>query len=116
MITALAMAWLTASLGLFVSAQLLDGVRLRSNGDVIWAGALLGLLQWFLAGPLFVMLGIGTLGLGFLLWFVTRWVCAALLVLLPSKLSGRLHVDGFWPALVTAFIVSLSGSVLRWVL
>lgn len=109
-------AWATAALGLWVATKLLRGVRLASPGDAIWAGALLGVLQWALSGPLFVALGIGTLGIGFLLFFVTRWIVAALVVLLTSKLSSRLEVDGFFSALITSFIVAATGSVVRWLM
>jgi uncharacterized membrane protein YvlD (DUF360 family) len=116
MLMALLLGWVTATLGLWFASRVLDGVRLASFADAVWAGALLGILQAVLQGPLFVLLGIGTLGLGFLLWFITRWIAAALVIMLTSALSSRFDVRGFWPALITAFIVALTGSVIRWVL
>ena len=107
-------SWATSTLGLWIASNVLRGVTLRSFQDAVWAGALLGVLQWALTGPLFVALGIGTLGIGFLLAFLTRWVVAALIVMLTSKLSSRLSVDGFFTALVTALIVSLTGTVVRY--
>ena len=112
----LLLGWVTATLGLWFASRVLDRVRLVSFADAVWAGALLGILQFLLQGPIFVLLGIGTLGLGFLLWFITRWVAAALVIMLTSALSSRFDVRGFWPALITAFIVALTGSVIRWVL
>jgi uncharacterized membrane protein YvlD (DUF360 family) len=116
MLMGLLLGWVTATLGLWFASQVLDGVRLVSFADAVWAGALLGILQAVLQGPIFVLLGIGTLGLGFLLWFITRWIAAALVIMLTSALSSRFDVRGFWPALITAFIVALTGSVIRWVL
>lgn len=110
---AILIAWLTATLGLWVSSKLLDRVTLTSFADAIWAGALLGILQWALLGPIAVMLGIGTLGIGFLLWFLTRWIASALVIMLAAALSSRLRVDGFVAALITALIVSATGSVVR---
>jgi putative membrane protein len=110
------LAWLSASVGLFVAAQVLPGVKLKSFADALWAGALLGVLQWALHWFIFVLLGIATLGIGFLLWFVTRWIASALVILLAAKLSSRLEVRGFLNALVTAFIVAATGTVLRWAL
>src|SRR5690349_18649367 len=109
-------SWAAATLGLFVAARVLRGVRLASFADAIWAGALVGILQWALSRPIFVLLGIGTLGLGFLFWFITRWIAAALVILLASKLSSRLEVHGFFNALITAFIIAVAGSVVRWLL
>jgi uncharacterized membrane protein YvlD (DUF360 family) len=116
MVASILVGWATATLGLWLAATMLQGVHLRSFVDAIWAGALLGLLQWLLTWPLFVLLGLGTLGIGFLLWFITRWIASALVILATSALSSRLEVRGFWNALVTAFIVAATGSVLRWFL
>jgi uncharacterized membrane protein YvlD (DUF360 family) len=113
MLTQLLIAWIAAALGLWLAARLLRGVRLTSFADALWAGALLGILQWVLSGPLFVLLGIGTLGIGFLFWFLTRWVVAAIVVLLASRLSSRFEVAGFFNALVTSFIVAVTGTLLR---
>lgn len=112
----LLVGWLSATLGLWFASKVLSGVRLQSFVDAIWAGALLGVLQWVLTWPLFLFLGISTLGVGFLLWFITRWVASALIILLASALSSRLDVRGFWSALVTSFIVAAAGSVVRWFL
>lgn len=116
MLASILLSWLTASLGLFIAAKVLDGVRLTSFVDAIWAGALLGILQALLGTLIFVLLGIGTLGLGFLLWFITRWVASAIVILITAALSSRLEVRGFLPALITAFIVAVTGSVVRFIL
>jgi uncharacterized membrane protein YvlD (DUF360 family) len=113
---AIVLAWLSASLGLWLASRMISGVKLASFTDALWAGALLGVLQWALHWVIFVALGIATLGLGFLLWFITRWVASACVILLASKLSSRLKVDGFVSALIAAFMVAAAGSVLRWVL
>jgi uncharacterized membrane protein YvlD (DUF360 family) len=109
-------AWLSTSLGLWIASRVLSGVRLASPADALWAGVLLGVLQWALHWLIFVALGLATFGIGFLLWFVTRWIASAFVILLASKLSSRLHVDGFFSALITAFIVAAAGSMVRWVL
>jgi uncharacterized membrane protein YvlD (DUF360 family) len=114
MVANILLGWLSATLGLWLAANVLRGVRLSSFVDAVWAGALTGILLWALSGPLFVLLGIGTLGIGFLLWFITRWVAAALIILLASKLSSRLEVKGFTSALVTSFIIAAIGVVVRW--
>jgi len=112
----LLVGWISVTLGLWFASKVLSGVQLRSFVDALWAGALLGLLQWLLTWPLFIMLGLGTLGIGFLLWFITRWIASALIIMLASALSSRLSVRGFWTALLTSFIVAAAGSVVRWFL
>jgi uncharacterized membrane protein YvlD (DUF360 family) len=113
MAVSILLAWASATFGLWVASQVLSSVRVRSFGDAVWAGALLGVLQWALSGPLFVFLGIGTLGIAFLFWFLTRWIVGALIIQLTSAMSSRLDVDGFFPALITALIVAATGSVVR---
>lgn len=115
MVTGILLGWLTATLGLWVAARVLDGVRLTSFADAVWAGALLGVLQALLTWPIAVMIGIGSLGIGFLLWFVTRWIASAIVILIAAAVSSRLEVRGFVPALITSFIVAVMGSVVRWV-
>ena len=116
MLANILLGWVSASLGLWLAAKMLRGVRLASFVDALWAGALVGILLWALTGPIFVLLGIGTLGIGFLFWFLTRWIAAALVILLASKLSRRLEVRGFFNALITSFIIAAIGSVVRWTL
>jgi uncharacterized membrane protein YvlD (DUF360 family) len=112
----LVLGWLSASLGLWVASKALSGVKLASFGDALWAGALLGVLNWALHWLIFVALAVATFGIGLLFWFVTRWVASAIVILLASQLSSRLKVDGFLSALITAFMVAAAGTVLRWAL
>jgi uncharacterized membrane protein YvlD (DUF360 family) len=116
LLMAMLIAWLSAALGLWIASRVLSGVKLASPTDALWAGALLGVLQWALHWVIFVALGVATLGIGFLLWFITRWIASALVILLASRVSSRLYVDGFFSALITAFIVAAAGSMVRWAL
>lgn len=116
MLQSILLAWLSASLGLWVASKALSGVQLASGMDALWAGALLGILQAVLTTPIFVLLGIGTLGIGFLFWFIFTWIASALVIRITAALSSRLAVSGFFPALITAFIVALAGSAVRWLL
>ncbi|HEX6240526.1 MAG TPA: phage holin family protein [Polyangiales bacterium] len=111
MLMQILLAWATAALGLWLAAQMLSGVRLGSFADAIWAGALLGFLEWVLYYPLFFVMGVGTLGIAWILFFITRWIISALVILLTAKLSSRLEVRGFFNALLTAFIIAATGSV-----
>jgi uncharacterized membrane protein YvlD (DUF360 family) len=111
---AILIAWLSSALGLWVASRVLSGVRLASFADALWAGALLGALNWALYKFLFVLLGIFTLGLGFLFAFITSWVASALVILLAAALSSRLEVRGFLPAVITALLVSAAERLVIW--
>jgi uncharacterized membrane protein YvlD (DUF360 family) len=114
MITTIVIPWLSAALGLWVASKTLRGVQLGSAGDALWAGALLALLNWLLHWLVFVVLGIATLGIGFLLFFITTWVASAIVIQITAGLSSRLRVDGFINAVLTALIVAGAGVVVRW--
>jgi putative membrane protein len=73
-------------------------------------------LNWALGALVFFALGVGTLGLGFLLAFVTRLVVTALLLKLTDALMDSLRVDSFKTAFLAALIVSATGTLLEWVL
>jgi uncharacterized membrane protein YvlD (DUF360 family) len=111
MLMQILLSWATAALGLWLASKLLSGVRLTSASDAIWGGAALGLVEWALYWPLFFVLGVGTLGLSVLLFFITRWIVSAFLIQIASALSSRFEVRGFFNALLTAFIVAATGSV-----
>jgi putative membrane protein len=94
---------LIAALGLWVASAILPGVHSGGLLPLLGAGLLLGLVN-AIVRPIIIVLTlpitIVTLGL-FLL------VINALMVLLVGKLMGGFSVDGFFPALVTAIIVSI---------
>ncbi|MET0344311.1 MAG: phage holin family protein [Polyangiales bacterium] len=116
MIAGILLAWLSATLGLWIASRVVPGVRLLSFGDAIWAGALLGFFQWLLSWFIFAALTVFTLGIALLLWFITRWIVAAIVIKITAGVSSRLEVNGFLPALITAFIVAVTGSVIRFVM
>lgn len=114
MIVGILLAWLSATLGLWIASRVVPGVRLIGFGDAVWAGALLGLVQYLLSWLIWTVLTVLTFGVALLLWFITRWIVNAIVIKITASLSSRLDVDGFLPALITAFIVALTGSVIRW--
>jgi len=109
---ALFVSWITVALGLWIADRLLSDFEI--NGD--WksyavVAALLGILQFLLGWLIYVVLGVATLGLGFLFSFLTRLVVSAIVLLIADKLSRRLTIRGFVPALVAAVIIALTNSV-----
>jgi putative membrane protein len=70
------------------------------------------LLGWLF----FTVFTIATLGLAWLLAFLTRWVINAILLSLTGKLTDALEVRSFGSALVGALLMSLVGTFLQWLL
>jgi putative membrane protein len=76
----------------------------------IKAAAVFGTLNWLLGWLFFVVLGIVTLGIGFLLAFITRWIVMAVILRLSDKVSTSIKIDGFGTALIGALLMTVLGS------
>jgi putative membrane protein len=113
-VVVLLVRWLMLSLAVWVAAGAVAGIHLDGWGSTLAVAAILGLLNVYLRPVLFFFslpLTILTLGL-FLI------VINAMLLGLTSWIAGfidelRFSVDGIWPALLGALIISIVGAVLR---
>ncbi|MDM7915897.1 MAG: phage holin family protein [Candidatus Eisenbacteria bacterium] len=111
----IALSWLALAAGVFLATVLLDDVKVKGGfGSYMIIAAVFGVLNYFLGWLLFAAIGISTLFLGFVFAFVTRLVVDAILLLLTSKLSSRLEIRGFGPALVAALVMSAVGTGAEW--
>lgn len=101
------------TISLFVAAQLLDGMEIKGGvGSHAFVAAIFGILHAVLGRALFLAIGIGTLGLGFILAFVTRLVATAIVLKIVDSLSSRLKVKDFKTAFLAALIMSVTSSVM----
>lgn len=110
-------SWLILSCAVALSAVLLRGFEVRGGAwGVIKVAALFGLLNWALGWLLFTAIGIGTLGIGFLLAFLTRWIVTALVLKLTDAITDTLTIKSFGTAFLAALIISATGTVADWLL
>lgn len=108
---ALLISWVTVAVGLWLADKLLSGFEITGDWkSYALVAALLGVLQFFLSWLIFVVLGVATLGLGFVFSFLTRLIVSAIVLLIADKLSSRLSIRGFLPAFLGAVIIALTGS------
>jgi putative membrane protein len=101
---------LITMLGLYLASELLDGVTINGTGTLILAALLLGIVNAFIRPIALVLtlpLTIVTLGL-FL------FVLNAGMFGLVAAILDDFVVDGFWPAIFGAIIVSLTSLVASW--
>lgn len=112
----LLLSWLILSVAVWVTAAVLPGITVRSFGGAIWAAAIFGVLNALLGWLLFTVFTVATLGLAWLLAFLTRWVINAILLLLTGKLTDALEVRSFGSALLGALVMSATGTFLQWLL
>jgi putative membrane protein len=109
----LLLSWLTVAVGLWLADKLIADFEVTGDWkSYLLLSALLGIIDFLIGWLLFLVLGVVSLGLGFLLGFVTRLFVTAIVLRLVDLLSSRLTIRGFTPALLGAVILSLtSGAV-----
>ena len=100
------LAWLILALGVFAAAELLPGVQVPNFWDAVVVAAIFGALNFFLGWLFFIAIGVFTLGIGFLLAFVTRVIVNAVMLKFTDALTPRLSINGFGNALLAAFVIS----------
>lgn len=97
-------------LGLYLASALIPGVHIVGTGSMIVAALLLCLVNAIIRPIAFVLtfpLTVVTLGL---FMFVLN---AAMFGLVAAMLDGFV-VDGFWPAIFGAIIVSITSTIASW--
>lgn len=113
---AILLSWLVLSVAVWVTAKVLPGFQVRSFAGAVGVAAIFGLLNWALGWLLFVIIGLGTLGLGFLLAFLTRWVVNAVLLKVTDAMSDSLKIKSFATAFVGGLLMSGLGTLGQWLL
>jgi uncharacterized membrane protein YvlD (DUF360 family) len=73
--------------------------------------AVFGVVNFLLGTFLFYVLGIATLGLGFLFALLTHWIVNAVLLQITDSLTSRLEVRSFGTALIAALVMSVLGKL-----
>lgn len=110
------LSWLILSVAVWVTAMVLPGFHVKSFGSAVIVAAIFGVLNFLLGWLMFTVFAIATLGIAWLLAFITRWIINAILLVVTDKLTDRLHIDSFWWALGGALMMSLIGTVGEWLL
>lgn len=105
-------SWATIAAGLWLSDKLLDGFKIKGGiGSFLLVAAVFGILNFFLGWLVFFLIGVGSLGLGFLFAFLTRLVVTALMLKLADAVSSRLEIRSFKVAFFAACVMALAGFV-----
>jgi putative membrane protein len=107
----LLLSWLILSFAVWVTAVVLPGFHVRSFGSAILVAAIFGVLNFLLGWLLFAIFTIATLGIAWLLAFITRWIINAILLVLTDRLTDHLAIDSFGWALGGALMMSVIGTI-----
>ncbi len=108
----LLISWLILTVAVWATASVLPGFHVKDFKGALIVSAIFGLLNFVLGWLLFLALTVATLGLAWLLAFITRWLINALLLMLTDKLTDHLKIDSFGWALGGAFVISVVATVL----
>lgn len=104
-------SWLILSAAVWLTAVVLPGFELRGGvWGAVRVAALFGVLNFLLGGLIFWTIGIGTLGIGLLLAFLTRWLVGAILLKVVDSLSSSLSIVSFGRAFLASMIMSALGT------
>jgi putative membrane protein len=110
----LILSWLILSLAVWVTAAVLPGFHIKGPKSAVLVAAIFGVLNFLLGWLLFAIFTVATLGLAWLLAFITRWIINAILLVIVDKLTDHLKIDGFRWALGGALVMSLVGTLGEW--
>ncbi len=105
-------SWLTIAFGLWVADKVLEGLEITGGAlSYLLVAAVFGTLSFLLGWLIYAILGLATLGIGFLLSFITKIIVAAILLKVADVMSSRLRIASFKVALIAAVIMALINTV-----
>lgn len=108
--------WLVLSIAVLVTAELLPGIRVKSFKSALLVAIVFGLLNFVLGKILFFLFAVLTLGVAWLLAFITHWLVDAIVLKLTSKVTDHIYIDGFGSALLGALCISLLSAFGHWLI
>ena len=107
----LLITWAVTAASLYAAAQLLEGMKIEGGvGTHLVIAAVVGVVNAFLGTPLFLAIGVTSLGLGFLFAGLTRVFVLAVMLKLTDAMTSKLEIKSFGTALVAAFVMSVLGT------
>jgi putative membrane protein len=112
----LLLEWFVLSLAVWVTSMVLPGFHVKNFVSAIWVAALFGIINFLVGWFFFALFTVFTLGIAYLLAFITRWIIDAIVLKIVDKMSDSLEIDGFRWALGAALMMSLLGTLGEWLL
>lgn len=103
----LLLTWLITSLAVWITAAILPGFHVKNFGSALLVAAIFGILNVLLGWLFFAVFTIATLGIAWILAFLTRWIINAILLKITDALTSHLKIDNFGWALLGALMISL---------
>jgi putative membrane protein len=102
----LLISWLVLSFGLWITAAIVPGFRIDGIKGALVVGAVFGVLHFLIGWLLFTFIGIGTLFIGFVFAFITKWIVSAIVLQITNALTDSLEIENFRIALAGAAVLA----------
>lgn len=112
----LLLSWLILSFAVWLTAAVLPGFHIKNYKSALIVSFIFGLLNLLLGWLFFAVFTVLTLGIAWLLAFITRWIINAILLKITDKLTNHLTIDSFGWALLGALMISAIGTLGQWLL
>ena len=106
------MGLLAFSLSVFIVAELMPSVHVRSFGTALVVAIVYGVLKFFLYWILFIV----SLPLIFITLGLFLIVINAFLLWVTDKLIDGFQIDGLFSTVIASVLISVLDIVLRWIL
>mgnify|MGYP001050746779 CR=1 FL=1 len=110
------LSWLVLAVAVWITAEVLPGFHIKSFSSAILVAALFGILNFLLGWLFFAVFTIATLGLAWLLAFITRWIINAIILKIADAMTDHLTIDSFGWALGGALMMSAIGTIGEWLI
>ncbi len=107
--TNLLVTWLLSAVSLLIVAYVVKGIDISGFGSALIAAVVIGLVN----GTIGFFLKVVTFPLTVLTLGLFWWVINALMLKLAAALVPGFNINGFFPALVGALVLSLVNLLLR---
>lgn len=112
----LLLSWLILTLAVWLTAAILPGFHVKNFKSAILVSAIFGILNFLLGWLFFAVFTVLTLGIAYLLAFITRWIITAILLKITDRMTDHLKIDSFGWALLGSLMISLIGTLGDWVI
>src|ERR1043165_9067395 len=99
-------SWLVLSFGLWMTAAIVPGFRIAGFKGALIVGAVFGVLHFLIGWLLFTFIVFGTLFIGLVFSFITKWIVSAIVLQITNSLTDSLEIDNFKIALVDAAVLA----------
>lgn len=108
--------WLILSIAVWITAAILPGFHVKNFKSALLVSAIFGILNFLLGWLFFTVFTVLTLGIAWLLAFITRWIIDAIVLKITDRMTDHLTIDSFGWALLGALMMAALGTLGQWAL